>query len=98
MDETCFDKGPQPPVRPVKPQVLLDAVELPPGAEGDPAIGSATRNYAEVYSHYLRALDSYPAERAAWEKQHGSAPVLISVFSAAEAIARDPQRFSPRYS
>jgi hypothetical protein len=32
-------------------------------------------------------------ERAAWEQAHGTRPVLISVFSAAESIERDAVRF-----
>jgi hypothetical protein len=94
MDEVVFDRGPQPPVRPVKPQVMLDAVDLPPGAEGDPALEPASRSYAAAYAQYLVASDAYPAERAAWEKQHGKGPVQISVNSAAEVIERDPARFS----
>jgi hypothetical protein len=45
-----------------------------------------------------RVLDFGPpaehvSERAAWERVNGKGPVLISVFSAAEAIERDPQRY-----
>ena len=35
-------------------------------------------------------------ERAAWVKVHGAAPIRISVFSAAEAVERDPARYTIR--
>jgi hypothetical protein len=40
------------------------------------------------------ALREFKFERAAWEKKHGTTPVLITVFSAGEAIERDPVRFT----
>ncbi len=94
MDERVYDLGPQPPIRPVKPAVLTETPELAPGSEGPPGYEPALRRYAEAYSHYLRALDSFPAERAAWEAKHGKGPVQITVNSAAEVVERDPARYS----
>jgi hypothetical protein len=87
-----FDLGPQPPVRPTKPQVLLDKVTLPAGAEGHPAIEPETRRYAERYADYLRQLDLFPAERAAWVAKHGEA-IEVHV-DTMECIDRDPRRYS----
>jgi hypothetical protein len=39
------------------------------------------------------ALAQHETERAAWVKKHGDAPVLISLFSAGEAVERDPARY-----
>jgi hypothetical protein len=43
-------------------------------------------------------LRQFKLDRAAWVKKYGDAPVLISVFSAGEAIERDPVRFRHRNS
>lgn len=94
MDEKVWDAGPQPPARPVKPQVLLDAVDLPPGAEGDPAIEPALQRYAKLYSQFLVESDDHPRIRAEWEARHGKGPVQITVNSAAEVVERDPARYS----
>jgi hypothetical protein len=92
-----FDLGPQPPVRPTKPQVLLDAVALPAGADGHPAIEPETRRYAEAYADYLRQLDSFPAERAAWVAKHGDAVELHfnpgDDILGREYLDRDPRRY-----
>jgi hypothetical protein len=77
-----FDLGPQPPVRPTKPQVLLDEVTLPAGAEGNSAIEPETRRYAERYRDYLRAMDSYETERAKWERESGGGAIEISTSQA----------------
>jgi hypothetical protein len=72
-----YDLGPQPPVAPVKPQVLVDAPKLPPGAEGDPSIEPETRRYAEQCRNHLRAVETFDAERAAWERESGGGAVEI---------------------
>jgi hypothetical protein len=95
-DQCIWDAGPVAPQRPSRPAVLTKTPELAPGAEGPPDYEPALRRYAEAYSHYLRALDSFPAERAAWEAEHGKGPIEVVVNSAAEVIERDPQRYSIR--
>jgi hypothetical protein len=87
-----FDLGPQPPVRPVKPPVLLDTVELPPGAEGDPRIEPELRRYTEAYRDYLAALDAHQAERVAWERESGGGPIEILTHQH-DIVERDPKRY-----
>jgi hypothetical protein len=86
-----FDLGPQPPVKPVRPQVLREAVDLPPGAEGHPTIEPETARYNERYRDYLRQMDLFPAERAEWERRHGQA-IEVTV-DTLECIDRDPRRY-----
>jgi hypothetical protein len=40
------------------------------------------------------ALAQYKRDRAAWVKAYGDAPVEISIFSAGEAVERDPVRYA----
>jgi hypothetical protein len=93
MDENIWDRGPQPPVQPVKPAVLWTP-DPAPGREGAPEFEPALRRYTEAYRGYLRALDEHPNARADWEKRHGSGPVQITVASAAEAVERDSVRYA----
>jgi hypothetical protein len=73
-----FDLGPQAPVRPVKPAVLLETPELPPGATGPDEYSAALERYTQKYCDYLVQLDGYEKERADWERQSGGGAVEIS--------------------
>jgi hypothetical protein len=90
-----FDIGPQPPVPPVKPQVLIDAPKLPPGAHGDPRIEPETRRHAEACRAYERAMGSHKAERTAWERESGGGAVELSCnsVSGGEMLERGRGRY-----
>lgn len=90
---SIFDLGPVKPQRSAKPQVLLDEVALPPGAEGDPRIEPELARYAERYRDYLRQMETFAAERAAWEKESGGGAVEISSPHAGEMVERGRGRY-----
>jgi hypothetical protein len=88
-----FDIGPQPPVEPAKPQVLIDAAKLPPGAEGNPQFEPESRRYAEQYREYLRAVGTFDAERAAWERGGGAVEIACNSVSGGEMLERGQGRY-----
>jgi hypothetical protein len=71
-----WDFGPQPPVAPVKPAVL-QTPDPPPGAHGNPEFEPTSRRFAEAQAGYLRDLENYRHERAAWERASGGGPIEI---------------------
>jgi hypothetical protein len=77
-----FDLGPQAPIRPVKPRVLLDTPALAPGATGPDDYEAEFARYTQQYRGYLRAMDSYETERAKWERESGGGAIEISTTQA----------------
>ncbi len=90
-----YDIGPQPPIAPTKPQVLLDEKPLPPGAEGDPRIEPELRRHREREAGHARALANFKAERAAWERDRGGGAIEMAcgAVPGAEMNERDPARY-----
>lgn len=87
-----FDLGPQAPVRPVKPAVLLETPELPPGATGPDDYSAALERYTQEYRNYLMQMDGYEKERAGWERESGGGAVEIST-TQADIVERGRGRY-----